>query len=169
MTRKKAKHTPPWFKVFSHKIIAGSVRFDLESDERGVWFDLLSLANESPVRGVICYSKGRPYPHDWIANTLRIPLELLERTLEKCKAEGRISEDGAGIHITNWAVYQVKVEARKEGSNDKDGVATREKHFKECPDCHYLVEISKLTERMEICPQCKKKGKEVLLVRKGEQ
>lgn len=112
--RKKDKFVPPpWFKVYSHKVLAGSIRFDLSPAERSVWFDLLSFANESPVRGIVCASKGIPFPLAYLASVLQVPLELIENTLAKCKAEGRISEDGRGIIITHWEDYQAPYTGRE--------------------------------------------------------
>jgi len=38
---------------------------------------------------------------------------VFESTLKKCKEEGRISEDGRGIVITNWTKYQSEYERQK--------------------------------------------------------
>jgi len=63
--------------------------------------------------GLIADRDERPYPHSYIAHELHIPVELLERTLDKCIKEGRITEDEHGIHITNWVAYQSEYERQK--------------------------------------------------------
>ncbi|MBA7593184.1 hypothetical protein ES703_00101 [subsurface metagenome] len=94
------------------------------------------------------------YPHSWLASKLNIPIDLLEETLEICIKQERISESNTGIKVLKFDYYQ-ETKRRK-----------HTRSFKECPVCHFLVEVSKVTARMEICPQCSKKGEEVTLVLK---
>lgn len=121
MRKGKYQHTRPWLKLYSDKWLGGSIRVDMDSAQRGVWADLMCWGNVSPVPGIICASKGLPFPHEYIAARLRIPLELLESTLAIRKADGSISEDGKGIHITNWTFYQAPP-----GKVDKEGKADKE-------------------------------------------
>lgn len=95
-----------WLKLWSREWLGGSIRFDLEADERGVWADLLAMANESRNPGVIQANPLSGYPRPWIANTLNITNELLDRTLQKCIAADRLAENHAGITILNWGKYQ---------------------------------------------------------------
>ena len=102
-----------WIKLYPIDCLEGSIRYQLEADERGVWYDLLNLAAICATPGNVSDKDNRPYPHTFIANRLNIPLELLERTIDKCQTEGRISENDTGIHITNWAAYQSEYERQK--------------------------------------------------------
>jgi len=102
-----------WIKLYSIDCLEGSIRYQLEPDERGVWYDILNLSAICATPGLISDKDSRPYPHSFIANRLNIPLELLERTLKKCEHEGRISENDTGINITNWAAYQSEYERQK--------------------------------------------------------
>ncbi|GAI89686.1 unnamed protein product, partial [marine sediment metagenome] len=99
------------------------------------------------------------YPHPWLASKLNIPLDLLEKTLEICIKQERISESNTGIKVLKFDYYQ-------ETKRRRSTKAEHTRSFKECPVCHFLVEVSKVTARMEICPQCSKKGEEVTLVLK---
>lgn len=103
----------PWIKIYPIDCLEGSIRYQLEADERGVWYDLLNLAAICSVPGIIADKDGRPYPHSFVANRLNISVELLRRTLDKCEEEGRISEDDAGIHIMNWSAYQSEYQRQK--------------------------------------------------------
>lgn len=103
----------PWIKLYPIDCLEGSIRYQLEADERGVWYDLLNLAAIGSVPGTIADKDGRPYPHSFVANRLNIPVELLERTLDKCKEEGRIGENETGIHISNWSAYQSEYQRQK--------------------------------------------------------
>lgn len=104
--RKPMERRRRWIKLYPVECLEGSIRYQLEPDERGVWYDLLNFAAVCSVSGVISDRDGRPYPHSFIANRLNIADELLERTLAKCFDEKRMMEDGAGIHLNNWAYYQ---------------------------------------------------------------
>lgn len=102
-----------WVKLFVTGWLHGSIRWQLEPDERGVWADLIAMAGECGKEGKICDNDGRAYPRQFIANTLNIPIELLDRTIAKCMHDGRIEEKSDIIKITNWAVYQSEYERQK--------------------------------------------------------
>jgi len=102
--RAQAKRT--WIKLYPVDCLQGSIRYQLEPDERGVWYDLLNFAALCATPGIISDKDMRPYPASFVANRLNIPVELLERTIEKCVQEGRIYKNETGLHITNWAAYQ---------------------------------------------------------------
>ena len=95
-----------WIKLYPLECLDGSIRYQLESDERGVWYDLINFSALCSIAGTISDRDSRPYPHSFIANRLNISLELLERTLKKCIKEGRIIEDVVGLRIANWKYYQ---------------------------------------------------------------
>ena len=109
----RGEYRRPWLKLWAIECLEGSIRYQLDAAGRGTWYDLLALARICGQEGSISDRDGRPYPHAYIANRLNIPLELLESTLENCKAEGRIHEDETGIHITNWKIYQSEYERQK--------------------------------------------------------
>lgn len=97
---------PPWIKLWTEEWLDGSIRMDLTADERSVWADLLAMAGRSRQPGVIQANEDSTYSHIYLAGRFQIPLELLERTLEKCKQQNRISENSSGIEIINWKKYQ---------------------------------------------------------------
>lgn len=103
-----------WIKLYPVDCLDGSIRYQLEPDERGVWYDLLNFSAICANPGTIADKDGRPYPHNFIANRLNISLDLLELALKKCKEEGRIKEvDGGIIEITNWNAYQSEYQRQK--------------------------------------------------------
>jgi len=110
-----ARGTPKrrWIKLYPIDCLEGSIRYQLEADERGVWYDLLQFSALCATPGFISDKDGRPYPHSFIANRLNISVDLLERTIDKCKEEGRISENTTGIKISNWAFYQSEYDRQK--------------------------------------------------------
>ncbi len=102
-----------WVKVHINGMLNGSVRYQLEPQERATWIDLICFAGIGSTPGVISDNDRRPYPHSFLANRFNISLELFEATLKKCIKEGRISENGDGIHINNWSFYQSEYQRQK--------------------------------------------------------
>lgn len=102
-----------WIKLWPDDWLKGSIRFDLNSEERGVWVDLLALAGNCRQDGIISANQSTSYPHSYIAGILNIPEQLLDHVLEKCKQSGRISENEHGIKITNWGKYQSEYDRQK--------------------------------------------------------
>ena len=102
-----------WIKLYPVDSLDGSIRYQLEPDERGVWYDLLLFSTICIIPGTIADEDNHPYPHSFIANRLNIPLELLERTLKKCIDQGRLQENENGIHVTNWALHPSEYERQK--------------------------------------------------------
>lgn len=102
-----------WIKLYPMECLNGSIRYQLTSEQRGTWYDLLNFSAICTNHGVISDRDGRPYPHDFIANRLNIPIELLESTLKNCLEEGRVTENETGIHITNWKLYQSEYDRQK--------------------------------------------------------
>jgi len=84
----------------------GSIRWQLDPDERGVWADLIVMAGQCRLDGFIADNDKRPFPMDYIANHLNISRELLDRTLEKCINEGRIELQEGAIFVINFKQYQ---------------------------------------------------------------
>jgi hypothetical protein len=114
------------FFINSKGWLTGSIRQQLTPAERSVWADLLAMANESRFRGVVCRAKGIPYPREYLASYLDIPVELLNSTIEKCSRDEnaedlntRIMFDEVGcIVITNWDKYQISEEVWEEKRNE---------------------------------------------------
>ena len=102
-----------WIKLHITGMLHGSVRWQLSAEERATWVDLLCLAGECSKEGKICDNDGRPYPLDFVANQLNIPIVLLTGTIEKCKKEGRITDKSGLLSITNWKLYQSEYERQK--------------------------------------------------------
>lgn len=102
-----------WIKLYPTQCLDGSIRYELDPDERGVWYDLLNFTAICNMAGRICDRDERSFPNSFIANRLNISLELLERTLTKCEEQRRISIDGKGIKLINWKMYQSEYERQK--------------------------------------------------------
>src|SRR3990167_2213515 len=109
-----------WIKLWVKDCLIGSIRFELNSEERGVWYDCLLMAGNSRVPGMICANETTPLPIAQMARFLNIDQDLLELCLEKFKASGRIQYDTLGlIHIINWERYQYSEYDRQKAHRDK--------------------------------------------------
>lgn len=91
------------------------MRVECDSAERGLWGDILAMANESRNRGVIQANETTPYPHSWIASKLCVELDFFDRTLQKFADQGRISENSTGITVINFLYYQEELYRKKRG------------------------------------------------------
>lgn len=102
-----------WVKLYITGWLHGSIRWQLEPEERGVWADLIAMAGECGKDGKICDNDGRPYPRDYIAGQLNIPQVLLDTTIAKCRHEGRLEDNDDMIILANWKSYQSEYERQK--------------------------------------------------------
>ena len=102
-----------WVKMWVTGWLHGSIRWQLDPAERGVWADLICLAGECSRDGEICDNDGRPFPRSYIANQLNIPQPLLDITIAKCRHEGRINDQDEIIVISNWKTYQSEYERQR--------------------------------------------------------
>lgn len=97
-----------YHRIDDYRWINGSIRQDLQPDERSVWADFLALAGLSREgrRGYIERSQGIPYPKTVLLTLLNITEELFDRTVSKCVKEGRLQvlPDGT-MFIVNWLKY----------------------------------------------------------------
>lgn len=106
----------PWHKVDNYKWIFGSVRWELTPAERSVWADLLALSGLSERGGYIEFSEGKGFPKEALAQILVVPMELLDTTVDKCVAEGRLQcLENDVLLITNWDRYQFIPEGKSQG------------------------------------------------------
>jgi len=112
-----------WFMLHSRGWLTGTIR-TMSMEERSIWADLLAMASESRVRGVICRAVNIPYTRKYIADFLQVPIKVLNNTIEKCLTDKnaqdsthRIEIDEYGcIHIMNWEKYQTVPEPIKSRS-----------------------------------------------------
>ena len=138
-----------YVKMYVGECLEGTIRFDFEPAERGVWYDLVILAGRMRIKGLIGAGAGVPYPRRWIAGILNIDEELLEKTIEKCKNTQRISENSDGIHILNWSKYQSEYDRQRPYRDKKRAGRSSSKEtageVPHCPGCGQIVQSCTLT------------------------
>jgi len=106
MTGTEPRHRD-WVKLWIKESLLGTIREDLTSAERGIWYDFLLLAGNSRIAGVICANENTAMPVKRIAGILNVPERLVQESIQKFIDSGRITVDEQGIiHIVNWGKYQ---------------------------------------------------------------
>lgn len=95
-----------WIKLYVDECLDGSIRHELTPGERCVWYELLLLGGKSRVPGVIQGAMGKAPTSEYFAGRLSIPVKVVASARAKCLEEGRLFEDGDGLHITHWGEYQ---------------------------------------------------------------
>jgi hypothetical protein len=102
-----------WLPLWRNKWLMGSTRWELDPAERGVFIDLLCLAGGDD--GFIRANPTTPYPPEYLAHLLNVPLELLQRTVDKCVAVGKLSRlDDGLLYINSWDEYSLDSRRKRE-------------------------------------------------------
>jgi len=114
----------PWVKLYCREWLTSTVRLNLTEQDRSRFIDLLAMAGDSKVPGVVCagYENGQlvGYPVDWIGSMMRCTVEELRKTLEKLTKSGRVTisqtksdlvemtspDSNPIIRITGWNKFQ---------------------------------------------------------------
>jgi len=96
------------------------VSYQLTEAEQSIWDKLLCLAGLCGNDGIIADHDLRPYPREFVIHELHADPEVFETTMQKCIDEGRITEDGQGIRITNWNKYQSEYDRQKQYRDKRD-------------------------------------------------
>lgn len=97
-----------YVRLYTHEWLDGSIRVDLNSAERGVWADFITLSGVSRREGYIERSAGIPYSDRELASRLNVPLKLLQSTVAKCLIEGRLKIIEGTYVTTNWKKFQAE-------------------------------------------------------------
>lgn len=102
-----------WVKLWVTECLEGSIRYQLQPDERSVWYDLIIFSALCDPPGKIADRDGRAFPRQFIASRLNITEGLLESTIDQCTHEGRLQENDGVLIITNWERYQSEYDRQK--------------------------------------------------------
>lgn len=102
-----------YIKLYVTGWLHGSIRWQMTSEARGVWADLIAKAGEVQQNGAICDNDGRPLPYEFLANQFNIKLSLLDRVIAMCIEEGRLDVRDGVLWVTNYEAYQSESERQK--------------------------------------------------------
>jgi len=117
-----------WIKL-SKNWLTSSINYRFELSEQAVFSKLMLLADDcGPVPGLISDNDFRAIPHDYLAHLAHCPIDIFESTLEKAKQDDSVFENGHGIFMTHFDIYQFTEydrqrpyrEAKKEREADPD-------------------------------------------------
>ena len=104
--------------------LTSSINYRLALQEIAVFSKLIVMADElGTVPGLISDNDMRSMPHGYLAHVACCPLEVLESTLDKCKVDESIYENGNGVLLIHFDDYQFTEYDRQK----KYRVAKREK------------------------------------------
>jgi len=102
-----------WVKLHVTGWLHGTIRWQLTSEERGVWADFLALAGELGHEGLLVDNDNRPVPRDYMAHLFNIKRSLLDRVIKKSIEEGRLIEVEGRLLLANWTTYQSEYRRQK--------------------------------------------------------
>ena len=104
-----------WIRLHVGKVLRGKLFYELEPDERFVWFGLLLLAGDSAYPGVITATEVIGYSDEQLGNLLRVDPKLIHRTKIKLLKTHRIRIDEKdAISIINWKKYQSEYQRQQQ-------------------------------------------------------
>jgi hypothetical protein len=113
----KSKNSLPWIPLWVDKWLFGSTRIELKPDERSVWVDFMVLSAKDG--GFIRANEGVPYGKEQLAGMLCVDVELLWRTVERCKEVGKIVEQKDGTFwLPSWEQYKISPRHQRRFSFD---------------------------------------------------
>lgn len=139
-----------WVKIYT-SLLYSSLNYELTLAEQAVFIKLICLAGEYGQDGRIANGEGEAMPHEFIANRINAPVDVLESTIKKCAATNRINENSQGFTIVKWAEYQSEYDRQKPY---RDAKRAGKKIPKKCPRCGW----EGLTDET-YCPICAETGR----------
>ena len=97
-----------WIKLWIDECLTGTIREELEPEERGIWFDFLLLAGKNRPPGYISANETQAITPKRLAAILNVPITMLARAIKKFEESGRITidHDTDIIQVVNWEKYQ---------------------------------------------------------------
>jgi len=122
-----------WVPLWIDSWLYGSTRNELTNEERALWIDLLALAGKD--QGFIRANENIPYPPEQLAGLLRQPVELLNKTIERCVETQKLTrlENGA-LYVTSWLTYKLTPQYRRKlvpgPVEEKEEERTKEEEIK---------------------------------------
>jgi hypothetical protein len=112
-----------WVKLWTAEWLRGTSRFELTAVQRSNWIDLLAMAGDSRIPGVVCAGEDADgkllgYPIQFISALLTVPEQELQESLQVFERQGRISVEKDARHnfiiaLTSWERYQSEYHRQK--------------------------------------------------------
>jgi len=121
----KTREADKWIPFWVDKWLFGSTRLEFDPAERAVWIDILALASKDD--GYIRANEGVPYRDEQIAGFLCVPIELYQRTIEKCllplidKLE---KYDDGTMKVKSWGKYELSSRQKRRVMSENSDMAS---------------------------------------------
>lgn len=112
-----------WVKIYVDQWLRGTLRDELEPDERSIWADFIALAGDSPFEGKIAITESIGYSDEQLAEMLKCPVELIQRAKAKFLKYDKITQNNYRvIDLQNWQKFQSEYQRQKKYREfDPDG------------------------------------------------
>jgi hypothetical protein len=105
-----------WIPLWIDPWLFGSTRIELSLEQRSVWVDLLTLAGKDS--GFIRANEGVPYPPEQMAGMLRVPLDVLVKTIDRCLETGKLKQlPDDTLYVASWESYSLTPQYRRRLKN----------------------------------------------------
>jgi len=112
-----------WIPLWIDKWLMGSTRFELEPGERSVFIDLMVLGAKDD--GFIRANASMGYPHEYLARTLNISIDLLSSAISQCVHFGKIKKLKNGIYyVKNWESYRLSTRHKRRVMSEKTDIVS---------------------------------------------
>ncbi len=112
-----------WVRLDCEGILRGSINYLLTLEGQAVWVKMIAFSEVCGARaGYIENNNGQGLPHEYIAQELHCPLELLELVLKRMEGDGAVRINGTGsIELVNFKHYQFSEYDRQKPYRKKAG------------------------------------------------
>lgn len=125
MARKRKPRT--WVKLDCEGILRGSINYLLSLEGQAIWIKLIAYSEICGGRaGFIEDNNQKGLPHNYIAQELHCPVELLDEVITRMEDDGAIKVNGTGsILLVNFKNYQFNEYDRQKPYRAKEGEGTQ--------------------------------------------
>jgi hypothetical protein len=125
-----------WVKLWTHEWLTGTVRWQLNGEQRGMWADLLALAGDSRFPGIVTpgedAGKFIGYPVSYFAGLFRCSERTVIAAFKLFEQQKRIRfGKGREIYILNWEKYQSEYQEKRQRKQYKKDSAQTPKNVRQ--------------------------------------
>lgn len=143
-----------WIRLDCEGVLRGSINYLLQLEGQAVWVKMIAFSEVCGGRaGFIEDNNGNGLPHEYIAQELHCPPELLEEVLKRMAGDGAVRVNGSGaIELVNFKKYQFGEYDRQRVYRPKsgDGAQTFEEFVEAIRKDYSDLDIDKELEKFRL-------------------
>jgi len=100
--------SPPWFRFYSETLSDRKIDRICRATEHpkctviGAWSILMSLANDSPIRGVLLLTEEMPFTLEDLADEMGLPVNTATVLLDEFQRFNMLYQNDGTYYLTNW-------------------------------------------------------------------